>query len=504
MELVQEEQFYTYLALTRASDTLYLSYPAAAADGSATEPSFLLERLKALGYYTENMEILPPSPHHDDPSFFANPNQALSLLPEILREGRPSPVSNWAALKDWAEGNEYRELMESKLAGLRYQNTAARLPKMLARKLFMKGGRFYGSVTKLQNYRSCPYQYFLRYGIGVEERNTGEADYLDYGNYLHAGLHQFGEVLKSQNRQWRQTTDEEIEKISEDITEKITPRIKADALSADQSAKYTRRVLDQTFRRALQRFRQWSRQSGFDTLDMEKEFYLRISASPTDSFTLTGKIDRVDTDGRYAAVCDYKTGSPKLSLNEIMEGLSLQLITYLLALSKTKDTKDLLPAAMMYIYLHGRPKSISVPPNGIPHPKEKENTNGIFLNDPDVLRTLDSQSGTDDGFIGVSYVKDGSVKKTSPVLTAEEFEALKALTEKTLIRLYSRLESGEIAIHPVKNGTLSPCSYCPYRSICRFDPALPENSFDYISKVSDKTIREKLDEEMKRTRKENL
>ena len=129
--------------------------------------------------------------------------------------------------------------MESKLAGLRYQNTAARLPKMLARKLFMKGGRFYGSVTKLQNYRSCPYQYFLRYGIGVEERNTGEADYLDYGNYLHAGLHQFGEILKSQNRQWRQATDEEIEKISEDITEKITPRIKADALSSDQSAKYT-------------------------------------------------------------------------------------------------------------------------------------------------------------------------------------------------------------------------------------------------------------------------
>lgn len=150
---------------------------------------------------------------------FANPNQALSLLPEILRNGRPSPTGNWAALKDWAEGNEYRELMESKLAGLRYQNTAARLPKMLARKLFMKGGRFYGSVTKLQNYRSCPYQYFLRYGIGVEERDTGEADYLDYGNYLHAGLHQFGEVLKSQNRQWRQATDEEIEKISEDITE---------------------------------------------------------------------------------------------------------------------------------------------------------------------------------------------------------------------------------------------------------------------------------------------
>lgn len=62
-----------------------------------------------------------------------------------------------------------------------------------------------------------------------------------------------------------------------------------------------------------------------------------------------------------------------------MEGLSLQLITYLLALSKTKDTKDLLPAAMMYIYLHGRPKSISVPPNGIPHAKEKGKHQRYFL-----------------------------------------------------------------------------------------------------------------------------
>ena len=95
-----------------------------------------------------------------------------------------------------------------KLAGLRYQNTAVRLPKILARKLFMKGGRFYGSVTKLQNYRSCPYQYFLPLRNRREERNWGRSSYLDYGNYLHAGLHQFGEITKSQNRQWRQAADQ--------------------------------------------------------------------------------------------------------------------------------------------------------------------------------------------------------------------------------------------------------------------------------------------------------
>lgn len=89
MELVQEEQFYTYLALTRASDALYLSYPAAAADGSAAEPSFLLERLKALGYYTENMEILPPSPHHDDPSFLPTPTRPCPSFPKYSVKAVP-------------------------------------------------------------------------------------------------------------------------------------------------------------------------------------------------------------------------------------------------------------------------------------------------------------------------------------------------------------------------------------------------------------------------------
>ena len=41
MELVQEEQFYTYLALTRASDALYLSYPAVLPAGAVESPRLL-------------------------------------------------------------------------------------------------------------------------------------------------------------------------------------------------------------------------------------------------------------------------------------------------------------------------------------------------------------------------------------------------------------------------------------------------------------------------------
>ena len=201
LQLIGQEQFYTYLALTRASDALYLSCPESADDGSQGEPSFLFTRLKDRGFYTEYTRSLSPSPTEDDSSFFTNPEQALSLLPLILQEGVPPENSRWTALRNWAR-KENLPLLQSKLAGLYYQNTATALTKEEARKLFMPHGGFFGSVTRLQNYRTCPYQYFLQYGLGIEERKTGDVDPLDYGNYLHAGLHKFGDRLKKENRSY--------------------------------------------------------------------------------------------------------------------------------------------------------------------------------------------------------------------------------------------------------------------------------------------------------------
>ncbi len=485
LQLLRQERFYTYLAFTRGSDALYLSCPESVEGGTRGEPSFLFTQLKNLGYYTEFITVSSPDPAANDPSFFANPEQALSLLPMILQDGIPEEYSSWNALKSRAI-KRTPALLHSKLSGLYYRNNASFLSKEEAKKLFMKQGRFYGSVTKLQDYRSCPYRYFLRYGLGVDERKTGEIDQLDCGNYLHAGLHTFGERLKKENRQWRNITDEEIEKISHEISEKITPRIKSGVLSSDASVKYTKRVLDRTFEESLKRFRRWSRQSGFDTIDMEKPFTVRIAAGRNDSFTLTGKIDRVDSDGKYVVVCDYKTGSPKIDLSDIINGTSLQLITYLLALSRDKSTKDLLPAAMMYIYLHGNVRPVeTVPPDGDPPEEQKNNTNGLFLGDKDVLFTLDKETGTKDSFISVSYTKSGAISGFSPTLTKSQFDALKTITEQVLIDLYKDIQSGNISIHPAKSGQNTACTYCPYRSICRFDPALPENKYNYIEKIKD-------------------
>ena len=60
---------------------------------------------------------------------------------------------------------------------------------------------------------------------------------------------------------------------------------------------------------------------------------------------LIGKIDRVDflnfRDSMYIRVVDYKSSGKDLKLDKIKEGLSLQLITYMMAimLKKMKTLK---------------------------------------------------------------------------------------------------------------------------------------------------------------------
>ena len=51
-----------------------------------------------------------------------------------------------------------------------------------------------------------------------------------------------------------------------------------------------------------------------------------------------------------------------------------------------------------------------------------------------------------------------------------------------MIHLYEEIQSGDISIYPIKSGQFTACTYCPYKSICRFEPGLEENNFNYMIK----------------------
>lgn len=119
--------------------------------------------------------------------------------------------------------------------------------------------------------------YFVRYGLKIDKRDEGEMESMDFGSYLHAGLHQFGQSLSKEKKQWRDATDEDIQNLSETIASRLAPKVRYGALHADGASRYTEKALNETFRRSLTSLRKWSRNSSFDTKALEKEFYLHLS-----------------------------------------------------------------------------------------------------------------------------------------------------------------------------------------------------------------------------------
>lgn len=155
------------------------------------------------------------------------------------------------------------------------------------------------------------------------------------------------------------------------------------------------------------------------------------------------------------AIFDYKTGRTTATLQEAAAGLKLQLLTYLLDVEE-EGGGGLLPAALMYIYLSGDVKSLPAVPPGEEVPvKDKDNTSGWILSDPDILRRLDSAAGGDDSFLPVRISGKGTITQTAATLSAEDFQNLLTMVKRKLLEIYHSMEK-----------EISPSARCATKTRC--------------------------------------
>lgn len=509
MRQIYQEQFYVYLALTRASDCLMLSCSLTGSDGKDLAPSYLLKNFLRRGYvqHIEPAEI--PDCLTEDHTFISNADQALSLFPEVLRQGIahqpysiPSKTSVWTALRNWVNSHPSRQnQLKDKLRAFTYTNHSVPLGQPLASRLFMKNGRFTGSVSQFESYRKCPYRYYLEKGLHLEPVDQSELDARDFGNYLHAGLHNFGDMLKQSALQWRDVSDQDIQTLSLKIAGEIAPRIKHGILRSDAAQTYTEHALNDTFSRTLKRLREWSRQSSFNTKMLEKQFSLHLQDDLGRLFTLRGTIDRMDTCDNAAVIADYKTGSTKANLYSMLIGYHLQLMVYLLAvLKESKNT--LLPAAILYIYISGDTAlSAAVPssPDDLSH-QTSDLMSGYFNQDEEIIQNLDHAflpDSEESPYLPIKRTKTGKITKSGKLLTREEFSILEEKVTQVIGKLHDHIASGDIPIRPARLDKHNPCDYCPYKSVCRFDRKLGDKP-EWISSLSDRDVKQLLDEEIER------
>lgn len=484
------QRLYPYMNMTKPSERLYLSYARVSGEGRAMRPSYLVGVVRKLfpGLVVER----PESAEKWEQVEIAE--DGFALLAEQLREyaaGSSVPQPFFFTLfgtyaQDVAWEARLQTLVET--AFFRYRHSP--LGKELARALY--GGILRSSVSRLEQYASCAYSYFLQYGLSLKERELFGFEAVDMGTLFHGILEQFSRLLSEHDTDWLHFSRELGERLLEEAVEAQTAIYGDNILFTSAKYRYVitrvKRILGRTIFTLQSQllkgaFRPEHFEVSFSSLsDVES---VNISLSDREKMHLQGRIDRIDTcrDGEhiYVKVIDYKSGHKNLDIAAVYYGLQLQLVVYLNAamemVGRRERDKEVIPAAMLYYHVADpmiRDEAGNLSEEAVNEKlRESLRMNGFVNAGEDIISRLDGEFTGRSEVIPVERKKDGSLGSRSSVLEAEELRTVSDYVNEKIRDLGREILDGNISRTPYAYGTESGCDYCVYRGVCGFQEQLP-------------------------------
>ena len=97
---------------------------------------------------------------------------------------------------------------------------------------------------------------------------------------------------------------------------------------------------------------------------------------------------------------------------------------------------------------------------------EKMKLQGFVNESPAVIQKMDH---TCNQSLPVKLDKNGDIKKSENVVSADQIRTIMELTRENIEELGSQIAEGKIAIEPYKNKSNTGCDYCEFKNICHFD-----------------------------------
>ena len=497
--LLLEENFNIYKILTTPKKELHISYPIADDSGSTLRPSMIISELKKMfPHIPMNDFVAQEAPWQ---SFVNTVDSTFVHLASEMRKNKNHEKIDkaWLEVYDWYKKNENSKaaLIES---GLGFQNTVSNLTKTSSQSLY--GNTMNSSVSQMETFASCPFMYYLKYGLNVKERKVFKLATPDIGTFMHDILDQFAKHMEKNHLSWRELEKEDIDRISSQIVDDTLGEFKYSIFTSNNKLRFLSIKLKRVVKRVLWVITLQIKNSEFDVASSELEFgkgenaklpAIEIELEEGNKVLLNGKIDRIDIaktdDGKFIRVVDYKSSSKSINLSNVYYGLQLQLITYLDVVSKD----DLLPGGALYLKLDDpiikTKKDIST--EEIEEEiRKKLRMDGIILADAKLVRAMDTQMISESSNLNLKLKKDGTYG-SMPTANEEEIKLLMKHTKKILKQFAEEILNGKVENVPVKNDRKSPCSYCDYKEICNFDKELG-NRFKKINELKNEEVFEQM------------
>ncbi|MCI5759116.1 MAG: helicase-exonuclease AddAB subunit AddB [Eubacterium sp.] len=508
-EQMYRQRFYLYLAMTKASDALWLSWSRSGSGGESLLPSYLVGTIRRM--FPDVPALVQEELENKDTTLRmeTRDGQMEYLLEELqqMPERMPSGASV-ELLRRMLRDPEGKRRAEALLEAVRARNPEKGLGYLLAEKLY--GKELLNSVTRLEEMASCAFRHFLDYGLRLKERDEYVFTPADFGTVMHDSLQVFSETLARKGLDWGSLPDGERDRIADESLTRVTDGYNNRILFSTKRNEYMMKRLREILRRTVWALQQQVKKGRFRPSDFEFDFGDDLSAvhfrlDHGASMRLIGRIDRLDIcetkNARYIKIIDYKTGSTKLDLEDMYYGLQLQLAVYMNAALEADQRKHpgsrTEPAGIFYYHIEDpviEEEKASTETERLEEILKQLRPQGLCRSEMEVLKLLDQtlEKGVTSDVIPAGVKKDGSLTKSSQTESLENFGRIRDYTNRKVKDLGNRIVQGHIKADPyVREGKdRNACTFCPYQGICGFDRRIPGFEYRRLPKLKREDILE--------------
>ncbi len=215
LEALYNDNFNIYKAFTTSEEKLYLSYISSDSEGGTQKPSTILLKIK---------KIFPNLKETSDiilrPQMITNKKATFDeLLLNIrnFKDGKQIDDIWFEVFKFFQNDEDWKDKLDNAIKALNFTNRPEKLNRENIQKLY--GNVLRTSISKLETYRACPFSFYLKYGLRVEEKDTFKIESLDTGSFMHDVIDSFFEKIQELNISVRNIDEETTSKIIDEIIE---------------------------------------------------------------------------------------------------------------------------------------------------------------------------------------------------------------------------------------------------------------------------------------------
>lgn len=343
-------------------------------------------------------------------------------------------------------------------------NKSLGLSPLTATSLFFKDNVIKGSVSSVEQFFNCSYQYFFNRGLRLSKVIDGGISVAHMGTMMHFVL-----------EKW---VDLQMPKLDEEFIMTALMDYRYDTTHLFPYHTHTLelifKLLSQQLLLTIQRFKHIEEMTHFKPFKSEVELHETMKFNDS-TFKFNGFIDRIDHHDRSFRIIDYKSSAKAIKKDKFLTGRQIQLFTYQHLYSKQTGLK---PTGVHYYNLkntsiNAKPKyNFSFRSTNPKYEVNPFNHRDLFLSKAK-LNGVYISSETASHYFGekerYNFKKDFTPKSNYLYIEKGVQEALDVIFS-TFIH---QLKEGKIDKNPAEPIV---CQYCEYQTICHFSKTYPKRT----------------------------